>query len=614
MAEIRQAIILDLSGNLQGRARALGRELEAMGSRSSRALAGLKSAARAAGDGLDRLGNRYTALLTGAAGVGAVRGVMAMQERLTMLGIQANVTDARMEDLRQRLVDVARSADIRVRPGGMLDAVDAIVEKTGDLAFAEENLRNIGLAMRATGAEGRAIGDLLAEFQKMGIKGAGSVLTALDVLNVQGKEGAFTLRDLAALGPRVVTAYTSMGRTGVPALREMGAALQMIRMGTGSSEMAATAFEAVIRTLSDPAKLKLLQKAGIQIFDAESAKRGLEVLRPINEIMVDLVKRSGGSKSKLGTIFDAEAIRAFNQALSEFKRTGGIESLDRFMKVQADGTETTKDAARAARTMSAAITSLAAAGEKLADEKLSGPIQRLADAFNSMDAGQVDRLLDRLVTAGTVLGGLFFLKKGLDFAGSVRGVFGRRGGSAAPGVPGSGLPLPLPVYVVNKHLSLLPGSWAGGAGAGGAAAGGAAAGAAALSNPLTVAAVVKLAAAPAVIAAAVGAASVAVAKGISENRVRSMSTRDLIAERKRRFGHVDPDSYTSRLIDEELRTRADPSGFGEAIGPGSTPSHMRAAHALEGKIKIEVTDARVKVKSVQSRGFDFDTGPMGATP
>ena len=39
----------------------------------------------------------------------------------------------------------------------------------------------------------------------MDIKAPEEVLKAIDVLNVQGKSGAFTLQNLAALGPRVIT-------------------------------------------------------------------------------------------------------------------------------------------------------------------------------------------------------------------------------------------------------------------------------------------------------------------------------------------------------------------------------------------------------------------------
>lgn len=177
---------------------------------------GLSSAAQAAGRGLDKLGNRYTALLGGGAAALAVRGTMNLQEQLTRLGITADVSDEHIRKLHERILDTANAPDIRIDPSQIMAAVDSVMEKTGDLEFVEQNIRNIGLAIQASGAEGGAIGDIFAEFQKQGMS-ARDALASVDVLIAQGKAGAFTLKDLASLGPRVVTSYTSLGRRGPPA-------------------------------------------------------------------------------------------------------------------------------------------------------------------------------------------------------------------------------------------------------------------------------------------------------------------------------------------------------------------------------------------------------------
>lgn len=353
----------------------------------------LKRSVSSFGGGLDRLGNRYTALLTGAAGAGTARFLVSLERRFTRLGIQANISAEDIDELKKQIYEVAQAPDIRVDPSQITGAIEAIVEKTGDLKFAQDNIRNIGLAIQATGAEGTAIGEVMGEFQKMGIVLEKDVITALDTLNVQGKEGAFTLQNIAALGPRVVTAYTSMGREGIPAIREMGAALQVIRQGTGSSEMAATAFEALIRTLSDADKIKMLRSGGIKIFDPEALKRGEEILRPINEIMVDIVKRTQGKKTLLSKVFDAEAMRAFNSSAAEFARTGAMDSIDKFMQVQADGTQTIEDAARAAADAAGAMQNLYTAWQQFADSNLSQYIQSLADGINSIDKETLDILI-----------------------------------------------------------------------------------------------------------------------------------------------------------------------------------------------------------------------------
>ena len=367
MPDLKTSIIIDLAGNLVRQSRRFGRSMQGMSNKGVRSFSRLRAAAS---KDLSRIGNRYTAFLTGAAGVGAVRMVAQLEERFTRLGIQAQKSDAEINALKDTIFATAQADDINIDPSKITAAIEAIVEKTGDLDFARENIRNIGVAIQATGASGGAIGEILAEFQKLGITAPAEVLKALDTLNLQGKQGAFTLQNLAALGPRVITAYASLGRTGTSSLRELGAALQVIRMGTGSSEQAATAFEAVIRTISDKKKIDQLKElANIDVFNNAGE------FRAINEIMAEIIQKSGGDKVKLSQIFDAEAMRAFNSAAAEFKRTGHLESLEKFIKLQGDGTTTMLDSARAAKTLNASYEGLTAGLKEFAEKKLTGPLQ-----------------------------------------------------------------------------------------------------------------------------------------------------------------------------------------------------------------------------------------------
>ncbi|MEJ1489098.1 MAG: hypothetical protein RPU72_12200, partial [Candidatus Sedimenticola sp. (ex Thyasira tokunagai)] len=227
--DLRTAVTIDLQGNLERKAARYEKSMKRFSSNSRRHMGRLSKTAAATGRMLDRAGNRYTALLTGAAGAGAMRMLVGLETRFTRLGIQANKDTEEMNALKREIYDVASAPNISIDPGQLTSAIEEIVEKTGDLDFARENIDNLAIAISATGAQGGAIGGIAAEFQKMGITAKRDVREALDILTVQGKEGAFTLQNLAQLGSRVVTAYTSMGRTGVPAIREMGAALQVIR-------------------------------------------------------------------------------------------------------------------------------------------------------------------------------------------------------------------------------------------------------------------------------------------------------------------------------------------------------------------------------------------------
>ncbi|MGP9664051.1 phage tail tape measure protein [Halomonas sp. AOP22-C1-8] len=459
MSELRASVVMDLRGNLERQSRRYEGAMRTMANNGQRHMTRLQRVTGGVGRQLDRVGNRWMALATGAAGFGTVRNLVNLEERFTRLGIQSQKSAEEMEELRRQIFETAREPDIRVDPSQITGAIEAIVEKTGDLEFARENIRNIAMAISATGAEGGNIGEILAEFQKMDIRGMDAVLRSIDTLNEQGKAGAFTLQNLASLGPRVVTAYTALGRQGPEAIREMGAALQVIRQGTGSSEQAATAFEALLRTFQDAEKAKeLARKSGVQIFDPDELERGREVLRPINELMVEIVEAAEGRTSLLSGVFDAEAMRAFNAALGEYNRTGAVESMDRFFQVQGDGTTTMGDSARAAETAAGAMRNLSSAWQDFADSNLSDHIQAAADALNSLDSETVDRWLKIAgMTAGGIAG-LYALRSmgrlGMDLGRGGRALLGRR--STSGGIAGAASSLaPVPVFVTN--MGAMPG-------------------------------------------------------------------------------------------------------------------------------------------------------------
>lgn len=225
---MQASLILNLRGNLSSGLNKLGRT-------GSRSLRGLGRAASLASKGFDRLGNRYTAMIGGAAGLGTAKSLVSLEARLTQLGVQANKSAAEINTMNQEIYRVARAPHIRVDPSQILNAIDKIVEKTGNLDLARDNIENIGLAIRATGAAGENIGAMIADMnEKFGLKNSEQFNESLDALVNQGKAGAFTLQNMATQGERITAAYGSFNRVGPGAVKEMGAMMQMIKRGVGA--------------------------------------------------------------------------------------------------------------------------------------------------------------------------------------------------------------------------------------------------------------------------------------------------------------------------------------------------------------------------------------------
>lgn len=420
---------------------------------------GFKRLGRVGNESLGRL-NQGIGKVNGAlAAMGVTVGLTAtikkvadMDAKMVRLGTQANASAERMDALKKRIFEVATSPDIKVDPSQIVGAIDSIIERTGDMEFVEQNLELIGQAIQATGASGSDIGGLVAEFQKMGLSSA-EVAESLGTLTAQGKNGAFTLENLASLGPRVISAYTATGRSGTGALREMGAALQVIRTATGSSEQAATSFEAVMRSLTDQKKQDELKKIGVNVRKASGE------FKPINELMAEIVEKAESSPEKLSTIFDSEAMRAFFAVIKK----GNIENLRSFYQMQDDGAMIMQDSARNAATFNANMSNLQTSFMRFVDANLAGPIGSLADKLNKLteDPEQVQAYFKALAWG---LGAIVAVK-GLSAVASTVGAITSltRKGKGSAGAMGSASPMASmgaqPVFVTN---------WPGGLGGGAA--------------------------------------------------------------------------------------------------------------------------------------------------
>ncbi|WP_051867845.1 phage tail tape measure protein [Vibrio sp. ER1A] len=407
-------------------------------------------------DGLDAVGNQWTALASGAVGAGSAAVVMGLEERYERLGIQVGKSRDEMTSLREEMFATSQQSDIRVNQDELLFAVEKIVEKTGDLDFARENMANIGRVMQATGAAGVDVGEMFADMsQKFGLKNSADVLSAIDTLVVQGKAGAFTLQNLAAEGASVSAAYAAMGRTGPKAVQEMGAMLQISRMGSGSAAEAASAMESVLADIT--ANYEDIEALGIQVFDEEALARGERKFRDLPSLVKEIMEATNSDITEYSQLFGDEAMR-FMKVLSS---ADGKTAFDSFLAIEGNGTAVIQDSARAARTANAAMMSLKTAWLSFADENLAEPISEMADAINSLEPETLNTTLKAATGLAVGLGAAWAARKAWKIGSSVAGFFkgGKKGGAGSlPGLSGD---------VQNVYVTNMPMGGFGGAGTGG---------------------------------------------------------------------------------------------------------------------------------------------------
>ncbi|MDM5141741.1 hypothetical protein OB959_18385 [Aeromonas bestiarum] len=455
-------IVINLAGNLANKARQYGQSMTQFAANNQRAMNMLKMSASAAGRGIDALGNRYVALGAAVVGGSAVRGFSQLDRRISRIAIAAEISREKSAELYDEIQRVSNLKGIRIDPAEATSAIEEILTKTGDLEYAIANLPNIAAVIQATGAGGTEVGGIFTEFKKLAIDSSEAAMRAIDTLNLQGKQGAFTLGNMAKEGPKIFAAYAATGRQGASAVTELGAALQVIRQGVGSDAEAVTAFESVIRDLTRPDTVKKLkQLGGIQVFEPEQLKEGKEVMRSLPVLIEEIVKKSKGLSSNLaGLNLTDEAKRALKPVIAEFVQTDDVKAFDEFLTLSGDGTTTLNDAAVAANDFAASLQLVSNSWNQFANQQLAGPVAELANAINSLEPDAVQNWLETGKNIALVVGGLVAVKKGVDAVRWTKGVWDAakpsKGGAGGMGGAMADLGA-TPVYVVN-----MPGGGMGG--------------------------------------------------------------------------------------------------------------------------------------------------------
>lgn len=448
-------IVINLAGNLASKARQYGQSMSQFAGNNQRAMNMLKMSVSAAGRGIDSLGNRYVALGAAVAGGATMRNFEQLDRRLSRVAIAADISREKSADLYKEIQRVSNLKGIRIDPAEALSAVEEILTKTGDLDYAMNNLPNIATVIQATGAGGQEVGGIFTEFKKLAIDSSDAAMKAIDTLNMQGKAGAFTLGNMAKQGPKIFAAYASTGRQGASAVKELGAALQVIRQGVGSDDEAVTAFESIIRDITRPETVKKLKKlGGINVFDPEQLKHGKEVMRSLPVLIEEIVTKSKGLSTNLSMLnLTDEAKRALKPSIAEYIQTGNVKSFDQFMKVAGNGQTTMNDAAVAAKDFSASLQLISNSWSQFSNQQLAGPIADLADAINSLDPDAVQNWLETGKNIAMVVGGLIAVKKGIDAFRWTKGILDAAKPSKGGGADGLGGAMSdlgaTPVYVVN---------------------------------------------------------------------------------------------------------------------------------------------------------------------
>lgn len=150
---------------------------------------------------------------------------------------------------------------------------------------------------------------------------------ALDAMAQAGKAGAFELRDMAQYFPALGAGYQALGQTGVPAVADLSAALQIVRKGAGDSAEAATNLSNILQKVYAPKTIKAFKKMGVDLRSEmeKAAKAGMTPIEAITEITNRTLK---GDLSRIGDLFaDAQVQKGLRPL---------IQNIDLYRQIRAE--------------------------------------------------------------------------------------------------------------------------------------------------------------------------------------------------------------------------------------------------------------------------------------
>ena len=430
MNEIRAGVLLSLKDKFSQGIKEAGGTMQKFASTAASAVQGIDKAFSGLGTAMGAIG---VSLSVGA----AAKEIINLDNRLTRIGLTADASAEQVNQLKQKVFEAATDSKIKIDTSSINDALDVVMTKTGDLKYTEDNIRNIAIAIQATGEQGSSIGSVFAEFQKFGYT-ADQITKLMDDMVKQGDQGAFTFGEFAKAGSAVISAYSPIG-TAPDDIKRANAAMQIIMMGTKNAEIAVTALGSAMSELSSPDKQAKLMAIGVRVRD-ESGK-----FRDFNDIMADLLKVSEkvGNTDFLGNIFGQTTMQAI--------RAYGNFYEDMYPKLMDLGDTTgamENKSAKMANTLAANLQQVQTAFVRFADAKLTAPLEKLTDLLNKL--AEDPEAFNRIFTGIAVGIGSIAAVKGLasvmNIVSSIASL--KKGGgniNIGSNVGGNGMP----VYVTN---------------------------------------------------------------------------------------------------------------------------------------------------------------------
>jgi hypothetical protein len=225
-----------------------------------------------------------------------LRNAKAFEEVLVDLGVRGQKSRKWVNNLRRTITSA--SNEFGVGKEAIASYASVIIDQTGNTELAVKTLRDMTAVAYSANVPMDQLAGTVVEMQSKLALAPDQFITAMGVLASQADKGKVPLSQMAQFLPEVLNAAGAFGHTGVPAMREYGAILQMAARGAGSLAEANTAMNRGLEQIV--AKRTAIEKSlGISL-KVNGQWRGLaDMLKLITGRLVDIEKK-GGKVNKIG--------------------------------------------------------------------------------------------------------------------------------------------------------------------------------------------------------------------------------------------------------------------------------------------------------------------------
>ena len=236
--------------------------------------------------GAQMVGNLGSSALSAFGGMIADQGkeVFAFNDALTRLQITGGKTPEFMQAFATSIR--ATSSAVGVSATDILGASQKYVALTGDMDGASKSADQWARVAQATGSTVGDIAETAAALKQNMHISPGEMEATFSALAVQGKKGAIELKDLSAQMSTIAPQWAMFkGGTGVDGVRQLGAALQVVKRGFGGDAAETiTGLQSLLNaTIKNAGRLK---SAKVNVYESDG--KGGKQLRNILDIVKDI--------------------------------------------------------------------------------------------------------------------------------------------------------------------------------------------------------------------------------------------------------------------------------------------------------------------------------------